>query len=138
MTRPCSEDIRERRLWRELTRGNSSFHCRGAPDQPFLRDEVEESERGYWRPVTWPNRRPQERVLSANADWLRKRIRSGPFTLHKLTQGLAARGTKTGVRAVWTFVHRRAQLQKKRFYQHSRIVPTSPVSGPAGKHIKAG
>ena len=48
----------------------------------------------------------KKRVLSgANADWLRKRIRSGPFTLRKLTQELAARGIKTDVRAVWTFVH---------------------------------
>jgi putative transposase len=45
-------------------------------------------------------------VLSGtNADWLRERIRSGPFTLRKLTRELAARGIKTDVRAVWTFVH---------------------------------
>jgi putative transposase len=40
-----------------------------------------------------------------NADWLRKRIRSGPFTLRKRMRELAARGIKTDVRAVWTFVH---------------------------------
>jgi putative transposase len=53
-------------------------------------------------------------VLSgANADWLRKRIRSGPFTLRKLTQELAARGIKTDVRAVWTFVHAEGLSFKK-------------------------
>nr|WP_249168168.1 IS630 family transposase [Bradyrhizobium elkanii] len=36
---------------------------------------------------------------------MRERIRSGPFTWRKLTQELAARGIKTGVRAVWTVVH---------------------------------
>ena len=40
-----------------------------------------------------------------NADWLRQRIRSGPFTSRKLTEELAARGIKTDVWAVWTFVH---------------------------------
>ncbi|MHC2636291.1 transposase [Bradyrhizobium liaoningense] len=46
-------------------------------------------------------------------DWLRKRIRSGPFTLRKLTQELAARGIKTDVRAVWTFVHAEGLSFKK-------------------------
>jgi transposase len=40
-----------------------------------------------------------------NADWLRQRIRSGPFTSRKLTEELAARGIKTDVWVVWTFVH---------------------------------
>jgi transposase len=53
-------------------------------------------------------------VLSgANADWLRKRVRSGPFTLRKLTKELAARGIKTDVRAVWTFVHAEGLSFKK-------------------------
>ena len=53
-------------------------------------------------------------VLSgANADWLRKRVRSGPFTLRKLTKELAARGIKTVVRAVWTFVHAEGLSFKK-------------------------
>ena len=48
----------------------------------------------------------KKRTLSgAHAEWLRKRIRSGPFTLRKLTTELAERGVKTDVRAVWTFVH---------------------------------
>jgi transposase len=56
----------------------------------------------------------KKRVLSgANADWLRKRIRSGPFTLRKLTKELAARGVKTDVRAVWTFVHAEGLSLKK-------------------------
>lgn len=48
----------------------------------------------------------KKRVLSgANADWLRERIRSGPFTLRELTAELAERGIKTHRRAVWVFVH---------------------------------
>ncbi|MCA6105627.1 transposase, partial [Bradyrhizobium sp. WSM 4400] len=78
-------------------------------------------------------------VLSgANADWLRKRVLSGPFTLRKLTQELAARGIKTDVRAVWTFVHAEGlSFKKKRSCQSNMIVPTSPVSGHAGRPIKA-
>jgi len=52
-------------------------------------------------------------LAGANADWLRKRIRSGPFTLRKLTRELAARGIKTDVRAVWTFVHAEGLSFKK-------------------------
>lgn len=56
----------------------------------------------------------KKRVLSdANADWLSKRIRAGPFTLRKLTQELAARGIKTDVRAVWTLVHTEGLSFKK-------------------------
>lgn len=49
----------------------------------------------------------KKRVLSgANADWLRKRIRSGPFPLRKLAKEPAARGVKTDVRAVWILASR--------------------------------
>ena len=64
--------------------------------------------------IQWQVSGHKKRVLSdANADWLRKRIRSGPFTLRKLTQELAARGIKTDVRAVWTFVHTEGLSFKK-------------------------
>ena len=36
-----------------------------------------------------------------------------PFTLRKLTRELAARGIKTDVRAVWTFVHAEGLSFKK-------------------------
>jgi putative transposase len=48
----------------------------------------------------------KKRVLSGSiAGWLRERIRSGPFTLRKLTKELAARGIKTHPRAAWAIVH---------------------------------
>src|SRR5271157_2408724 len=56
----------------------------------------------------------KKRTLSgANADWLRQRIRSGPFTLRKLTAELAERGVKTDPRAVWVFVHAEGLSFKK-------------------------
>ena len=48
--------------------------------------EVEESEAGGWRHFASQDRGHKKPLLSGtNADWLRKRIRSGPFTLRKLT-----------------------------------------------------
>jgi hypothetical protein len=46
MTRPYSEDIRERAPARADAGETVSFDCRGASDQSFLCDEVEESEAG--------------------------------------------------------------------------------------------
>lgn len=54
------------------------------------------------------------RTLSGDcAEWLRARIGSGPFTLRGLTAELAARGIKTGPRAVWVFVHAEGLSFKK-------------------------
>jgi transposase len=56
----------------------------------------------------------KKRVLSGpHAEWLRERIRSGPFTLRKLTTELAARGIKTHQKAVWIFVHAKGLSFKK-------------------------
>jgi len=56
----------------------------------------------------------KKRTLSgATADWLRERLRSGPFTLRKLTAELAARGIKTDPRAVWVFLHAEGLSFKK-------------------------
>jgi hypothetical protein len=52
-------------------------------------------------------------VSGANADCLRKRIRTEPFTLPRLTWELAARGNETDVRAEWTFVHADGLSKKK-------------------------
>lgn len=81
-------------------------------------------------------------VLSGtNADWLRKRIRSGPFALRKLTQALVERGIKTDVRAVWTFVHAEGLSFKKALRpaeQENKTAPISRVSGRAGSPMRAG
>jgi len=139
MTRPYSEDIRERALAR-------------ADAGETVRSIAEALQISPSCVTKWKNLRRdtgglslgkigghKKRVLSdANADWLRKRIRSGPFTLRKLTQELAARGIKTDVRAVWTFVHTEGLSKKNDFIPPNKTVPTSPVNGPAGRRIKAG
>ncbi|MHC2279070.1 transposase [Bradyrhizobium diazoefficiens] len=140
MTRPYSEDIRERALARADAGETVRSIAEALQISPSCVTKWKNLRRDTGGLAPGQIGGHKKRVLSdANADWLRKRIRSGPFTLRKLTQELAARGIKTDVRAVWTFVHAEgAQLQKKRFYQPSRIAQTSPVSGPDGKRIKAG
>src|SRR5215468_8108130 len=132
MTRPYSEDLRERALAR-------------ADAGQTVRSIAEELQISPSCVTKWKNLRREtggispgeisgykKRVLSgANADWLRKRIRSGPFTLRKLTRELAARGVKTDVRAVWTLFMPRAELQKNDSAGRTSIAPTSPVSGSA-------
>jgi transposase len=48
-----------------------------------------------------------------NADWLRARIASGPFTLRGLAAELAEQGIKSNARAVWVFVHAEGLSFKK-------------------------
>jgi len=124
MTRPYSEDIRERALAR-------------ADAGETVRSIAEALQISPSCVTKWKNLRRdtgglspgkigghKKRVLSdANADWLRKRIRSGPFTLRKLTQELAERGIKTDVRAVWTFVHTERLSFKKNDPSHRTRPP---------------
>lgn len=119
MTRPYSEDIRERALAR-------------ADAGETVRSIAEALQISPSCVTKWKNLRRdtgglspgkigghKKRVLSgANADWLRKRIHSGPFTLRKLTSELSARGIKTDVRAVWAFVHTEGLSFKKNDPSH--------------------
>lgn len=140
MTRPYSEDIRER----ALARANAGATVRSIAEALQISPPCVTKWKKLRREIggvspgkIGGHKKP---VLSgANAYWLRKRVRSGPFTLRKLTRELAARGIKTDVRAVWTFVHAEGpSFKKKRSIRPNRIAPISPVSGCAGKPIKAG
>ena len=106
MTRPYSEDIRERALARadagETVRSIAAA-LQISPSCVTKWKNLRRETGGVSPGKIGGHKKP---VLSgANADWLRKRIRSGPFTLRKLARELAARGIKTDARAVWTFVH---------------------------------
>jgi hypothetical protein len=79
-----------------------------SPDPPELRQRRSKHPRQQETGALSPGkvRGHKKPVLSGSiADWLPRSIRPGQFTLRKLTQELAARGIKTDVRAVWTFVH---------------------------------
>jgi transposase-like protein len=139
MTRPYSEDLRERALAR-------------ADAGETVRSIAEALEISPSCVTKWKNLRREtggvspgkigghkKPVLSgANADWLRKRVLSGPFTLRKLTQELAARGIQDRCAGrVDICACRRAEFQKKRSCRPNKIVPISLVNGRAGRPIKA-
>src|SRR5947199_9674369 len=106
MTRPYSEDIRERALARadggETVRSIAAG-LRISPSCVTKWKNLRRETGGVSPGKSGGHKKP---VLSgANGDWLRKRFRSRPFTLREQTRELAARGIKTDVRAVWTYVH---------------------------------
>lgn len=114
MTQPYSEDLRERALSR-ADRGETIRVIAAAL-------EISPSCVSKWRKLRRETGgvRPgkmnghKKAVLSGEiADWLSERMRSGPFTLRKLTAELAARGIKTHQKAVWIFVHAQGLSFKK-------------------------
>ncbi len=127
MTRPYSEDIRER----ALARADAGETVRS------IAEALQISPSGVTK---WKNLRRQTGGLSpgkigghkkpvlagANADWLRKRIRSGPFTLRKLTRKLAARWIKTCRRCRLLFTPRGLSFKKN----HSASRAGSPRYRP--------
>ena len=121
MTRPYSEDLRERALARadagETIRSIGQA-LRISPSCVSKWKSLRRETGGVAPGKIGGHKKP---VLSgANADWLRQRIGSAPFTLRKLTEELAARGIKTDVRAVWTFVHaERLSFKKNRSRQRA-------------------
>ena len=124
MTRPYSEDIRERAVARaeagETVRsiaGALRISASCVSKWMNLRRET-----GSVAPGQIGGHK--KRVLSGvNAEWLRERFRSGPFTLRDLTEELAARGIKRDVRAVWVFV-RAEGLSFKKTAAGGRARPT--------------
>ncbi len=105
MTRPYSEDLRERALARadagETVRDIAvALHISPScvSKWKMLRRET-----GGVSPGKIGGHK--SRTLSGStADWLRGRMASGPFTTRQLTAELAEQGIKTGRRAVWVFV----------------------------------
>src|SRR3979409_862550 len=114
MTRPFSEDIRERALARadagETVRSIAEA-LQISPSCVTKWNSLRRETGGLSPGMIGGHKK---RVLSGTtADWCGKRVRSGPFPLRKLTKELAARGIKTDVRAVWTFVHAEGLSFKK-------------------------
>lgn len=115
MTRPYSEDLRERALSRSDA-GETDRSIAAALD-------ISPSCLSKWRKL----RRETGALVPAQiggykkptlsgpiAEWLRERMRSAPFTTRQLTAELQARGIKTDRRAVWVFVHAEGLSFKKK------------------------
>ncbi|CAH1671345.1 hypothetical protein BOSEA31B_13693 [Hyphomicrobiales bacterium] len=114
MTRPYSDDVRERALARfeagETTRSIAAA-LRISPSCVSKWKKLK-SETGSLSPGQVGGHK--KRLLSGErVDWLRERCRSGPFTTRGLTAELAARGIKTDRRAVWVFVRAEGLSFKK-------------------------
>ncbi len=114
MTRPYSEDLRERAL--ALADRGETIRAIGAalsisPSWVSKWRKLRRETGGLKPGQVGGHKKP---VLSgATAAWLRARIRSGPFTLRKLADELAERGIRTHPKAVWVFVHAEGLSFKK-------------------------
>jgi transposase len=114
MTQPYSEDLRERALARADAGETVRSIAAALQISPSCVSKWKKLRRETGGLSPGKMNGHKKRVLSgANADWLRRRIRSGPFSLRKLTAELAERGIKTDRRAVWVFVHAEGLSFKK-------------------------
>lgn len=106
MTRPLSNDLRERAMARVAAGESIRAVAAALSVSPSsvskwsrrLREtgSVAPGEMGGYKP----------RVLfGAQAEWLRARMRDNPFTLRGLVKELAERGLRVDYRSVWTFAH---------------------------------
>ncbi len=114
MTAPYSLDLRERALARKAAGQTHREIAEALRISPSCLSKWARRERetGSPAPDKIGGRKP--RTLSGDcADWLRKRVASGPVTLRGLTAELAERGVKTAPRAVWVFLHAEGLSFKK-------------------------
>jgi transposase len=105
MTRPYSQDLRERALARSDG---------GEPDRAIAQAlSISPSCLSKWRKLRREtgalkpgkmNGHKRPTLSGAIAEWLRERLAAAPFTTRQLVGELAGRGIKTDRRAVWVFV----------------------------------
>jgi putative transposase len=122
MTRPYSEDLRERASAR-LALGETIRAigvALGIDPSCVPKWAKQKRETGSLAPDRIGGRKP--RALSGEtAAWLRERLRSGPFTTRGLAAELAERGVKADRRAVWVFVGEEGlTFKKNRVRQRAR------------------
>ncbi len=114
MTRPYSEDLRERALARSDAGETDRSIAAALSISPSCLSKWRKLRRetGALAPGKM-NGHKKPTLSGAIADWLRERMRSAPFTTRQLTAELLARGIKTDRRAVWVFVHAEGLSFKK-------------------------
>jgi transposase len=114
MTRPYSEDLRERALARSDAGEADRSIAEALQIAPSCLSKWRRLRRetGALKPGKMNGHK--KRTLSGEiAAWLRDRARAAPFTTRQLAAELAARGIKTDRRAVWTFLHAEGLSFKK-------------------------
>jgi putative transposase len=106
MTRPYSEDLRERALARWDAGETDRMIAEALSISPSCLSKWRKLRRETGGLEPGKMNGHKKRTLSGPiADWLGERIEAGPFTTRQLTAELLARGIKTDRRAVWTFLH---------------------------------
>lgn len=106
MTRPYSEDLRERAVARFEAGETTRAIAAALRISPSCVSKWMKLKRATGSLAPGKVGGHKKRTLSGEpAAWLRERCRSGPFTTRGLTAELAARGIKTDRRAVWVFLH---------------------------------
>lgn len=114
MTRPYSEDLRERAVAR-FERGETTRSIAAAlriSPSCVSKWMKRKRETGSLAPDQVGGHK-KRKLRGEPADWLRERCRTGPFTTRGLVAELAARGIKSDRRAVWVFVHAEGLSFKK-------------------------
>ncbi len=139
MTRPYSNDLRERALAR-VEKGEAIRSVAAAlAISPSCVSKWGALKRrtGDVSPGKIGGHR--KRTLSGDkADWLRARMRASAFTLRGLVAELAERGVKAHARAVWVFAHAEGLSFKKnarglRADASGRRAQTNAVEGSASQ-----
>jgi putative transposase len=114
MTRPYSEDLRERALSRHEAGETTRWIAAALQISPSCVSKWLKLKRETGSLTPGRVGGHKKRTLSGEtAEWLRRRCRSGPFTTRGLTAELVARGVKTDRRAVWVFLHAEGLSFKK-------------------------
>ena len=114
MTRPYSEDLRERALARSDAGEADRSIAEALQIAPSCLSKWRKLRRATGGLKPGKMNGHKKRTLSGEiADWLRERTRAAPFTTRQLTAELVARGIKTDRRAVWTFLHAEGLSFKK-------------------------
>ena len=105
MTRPYSEDLRERALARSDAGERDRVIAQALSIAPSCLSKWRKLRRetGALTPGKM-NGHKKPTLSGPIAEWLRERLRSAPFSTRQLVAELQARGIKTDRRAVWVFV----------------------------------
>lgn len=135
MGRPYSMDIRERVVNAVQQEGVSCHQAAKRFDiavSTAINWLKRVSETGSVEPGQMGGHKPKT-ISGEDADWLKSRCRSAPFTLRGLVRELAERGLRVDYRSVWEFVHAEELTYKKRRWSPANATArTSPATGNGG------
>ena len=135
MGRPYSMDLRERVVNAVQQEGLSCNQAATRFDiaiSTAVKWLKRVAETGSVEPGQMGGHKPKA-ISGENAEWLRSRCRSAPFTLRGLVRELAERGLRVDYRSVWEFVHAEELTFKKRHWSPAKeAARTLPATGTAG------